>query len=496
MLCCFYDCISVSTILPVAAILAAVYYWYKRPSNMPPGPRGIPFLGVVPFVEKQSERTFFKWKKDYGSVLSVRMGREDWVVLNDYESIYQALVKQGSSFSGRPSVSILDEITNGHGLAFLDYCEKWKSQRKFGLMTLRGFGVGKKGMEERILEEVDFLCNKIRAKNGKPFDIQIILMNAVANVIWNVVIGHRCEYEDGDFKRLIDILRKWFSSDGSVYIEMLMYVPHLKYVPPFYTKHKELKDDISEMLVIFKRIIEDHENTYDENNSRDFIDAFILEMKRSQSSSDFTHLQLMQYLRDLFEAGSETTTSTTRWALLCMLHYPETQDKLREEIMNVIGSSARPSMSHKTDMPYMCAFIQEVFRFRTLVPLNVPHKTTEKVNIKGYTIPKGTAVFTNLWAVHNDPDVWDEPNKFKPERHLDDKGNFVHSNHVIPFSVGPRHCLGEQLARMEVFIFLVSLVQKFEFLPDPDAKDLPDIENGSHGTVFVPLPYKLLAKEI
>uniref|UniRef100_H2YAB3 Uncharacterized protein n=1 Tax=Ciona savignyi TaxID=51511 RepID=H2YAB3_CIOSA len=179
-----------------------------------------------------------------------------------------------------------------------------------------------------------------------------------------------------------------------------------------------------------------------------------------------------------------------------MLHYPETQDKLREEIMKVLGCSARPSMSQKVDMPYTCAFIQEVYRFRTLVPLNVPHKTNKSFDINGYTIPKGTTISTNIWAVHNNPDVWDEPNKFKPERHLDDKGNFVQSKHVIPFSVGPRHCLGEQVARMEVFIFLVSLVQKFEFLPDPDATDLPDIDNGANGTAFVPFPYQLVAKEI
>ncbi|XP_078485405.1 cytochrome P450 2U1-like [Ciona intestinalis] len=120
-------------------------------------------------------------------------------------------------------------------------------------------------------------------------------------------------------------------------------------------------------------------------------------------------------------------------------------------------------MNDKAQMPYTCAFMQEVFRYRTLVPLSVVHMTNQDVVLNGYTIPKGTTISPNLWAVHNNPDVWDEPSKFKPERHLDDKGNFVQSKHVIPFSIGPRHCLGEQLARMEYFIYLVSMVQKFEF---------------------------------
>ena len=92
--------------------------------------------------------------------------------------------------------------------------------------------------------------------------------------------------------------------------------------------------------------------------------------------------------------------------------------------------------------------------------------------------------------------MWKDPEKFLPERFLDEQGNFVSSNHVIPFSVGPRHCLGEQLARMEVFIFLVGMLQKFEFLPDPNENELPTIDDGSVGLAYVPLPYKLVAKEV
>ena len=98
--------------------------------------------------------------------------------------------------------------------------------------------------------------------------------------------------------------------------------------------------------------------------------------------------------------------------------------------------------------------------------------------------------------MHNDPDLWKDPEKFIPERFLDERGNFISSNYVIPFSVGPRHCLGEQLARMEVFIYLVGMVQKFEFLPDPNAGELPTIEDGALGTVFTPRHYSLVAKEL
>ena len=104
-------------------------------------------------------------------------------------------------------------------------------------------------------------------------------------------------------------------------------------------------------------------------------------------------------------------------------------------------------------------------------------------------------VLSNIWAVHNDPTVWKDPDKFIPERFLDEEGKFFNSNNVIPFSIGPRHCLGEQLARMEVFIFLVGMVQKFEFLPDPDINELPSLD-GTLGLGYVPKPYKVVAKPL
>ena len=103
---------------------------------------------------------------------------------------------------------------------------------------------------------------------------------------------------------------------------------------------------------------------------------------------------------------------------------------------------------------------------------------------------------TNLWAVHNDEATWKHPETFNPDRFLNEKGNFVRSSYAIPFSVGPRSCMGEQLARTELFIFLVSLVRRFEFLPDPNAEKLPEIDGGIHGVFFAPKPYKVVAREL
>ncbi|XP_076817174.1 cytochrome P450 2U1-like [Clavelina lepadiformis] len=478
----------------VIAVLL-LFMWYRRKQYLPPGPRGVPFFGVLPFLGKWPERALQKWSKFYGPIMTVRMGGEDYVVLNDYESVNQAFVKQHTKFSGRPPIPVIEQITEGHGIVFLDYGPLWRSQRKFGLLTLRGFGAGRRSMESRILEEVSYLNDEIRSKDGKAFDISEILHQAVSNNICSIVMGNRFEYDDKTFAELLHALKTFDDKTYAFTLQLLMLAPKLIFLPPFYFINRMFMKSVRRTLKMLRKVVDEHKQTFDKNQLRDFIDAFLKETEESKNE-DFSDVQLFQYVRDLFVAGTETTSSTLYWGLLCMLHYPETQKKLRKEIFEVVGSSGSASNDQKAEMPYMNAFIQELMRFRTLLPLNLLHKTNEDAKLNEMFIPKDTKVICNLWAIHNDPEYWNEPEKFKPERFIDENGEFVKSYHVIPFSVGPRHCLGEQLARMELFIFLVSMLQKFEFLPDPDASELPTINDGANGAVFVAKSYQLVAREI
>ncbi|CAK8696141.1 unnamed protein product [Clavelina lepadiformis] len=477
------------------ATFLGVYYWFWRPKKFPPGPRGIPILGVVPFLGKWPERVIQGWCKKYGPVVSVRMGREDWVVLNDFESLNQCFVKQHTKFSGRPYFEALDNLTHGLGLTFSDYGPLWKSQRKFGQKTLRGFGVGRKGMENSVTEEVTCFLKSVQATEGKAFDIKDLLQQSSCNVISSIVMGKRYEYNDDTLRRLVKIFSDVFDGAFENFaLQAIMFAPKLIHVYPISRFYEELKQNFKYLSDISSEAITEHEKTFDKENPRDFIDAFLNDMKEGSDKS-FKVEQLRGYLRDIFEAGTETTSSTINWSLICLLHYPEIQTKLREEIRKVVGLSSTVKMSHRRDMPYMNAFIQEIMRFRTFTPFAFHHKTSQDAEINGYFIPKDTTVLPNIWAVHNDPNYWNEPEKFKPERFIDEKGNFFKSEHVIPFSVGPRHCLGEQLARMEIFIFLVSMIQRFEFLPDPESK-FPELNDGSNGSLFIPYPYKLICQEI
>ncbi|XP_014672812.1 PREDICTED: cytochrome P450 2D28-like [Priapulus caudatus] len=181
--------------------------------------------------------------------------------------------------------------------------------------------------------------------------------------------------------------------------------------------------------------------------------------------------------------------TTLRWGLLFMLKYPHVLRKVQAEIDDVIGRGRLPCMADQDNMPYSRATIAEVQRVADIVPLNLPHSTTAEIQLGGYVIPAGTDIFANFTAILNDPKYFPEPQKFRPERHLDERGDFVQNEALIPFSIGRRVCLGEALARVELFIFFTGILQNFD-IRLPDGVTDPSMD-GTLGIVWMANPYLL-----
>ena len=138
-----------------------------------------------------------------------------------------------------------------------------------------------------------------------------------------------------------------------------------------------------------------------------------------------------------------------------------------------------------------CCCLQEILRIRPIAALSVPHKVSKDAMLRGYVIPKEAIILTNIWGIHHDEGRWPEPEKFMPRRHLDENGKFQKSNNWIPFSVGGRSCLGQQLANMELFLTTITLSRRFEFSFEPGFK--PNLD-GESVVALRPLPFNVCAK--
>ncbi|XP_046565212.1 cytochrome P450 2U1-like [Haliotis rubra] len=195
-------------------------------------------------------------------------------------------------------------------------------------------------------------------------------------------------------------------------------------------------------------------------------------------------------IRDLFVAGTETTSTTIRWILVYLLSNPDVQEKCFQEIKEHIGQSRRPTMKDKTNLPYVEATIMEALRLSDIVPTALPHAVPHDVQFRGYTFPKGVQVIVMLDSVLQDPDVWGDPESFRPDRFLDDSGKIIKKEEFIPFSLGRRVCLGESMARMELFLFLTTMIQRFKFVPVDG--QMPSLD-GLIGITHYPRPFVMKA---
>ena len=166
---------------------------------------------------------------------------------------------------------------------------------------------------------------------------------------------------------------------------------------------------------------------------------------------------------DVMMAAMETSSIIIDWFLIYMATHEEIQEKLYKEIEEWIGLSRLPAVSDRPNCPYADAVLNEVFRFSSIASLGLAHRALKDVHFHGYLIPKDTIIMANLYGIMNDPEIWGDPGVFRPERFLDADGKSVKSafENVVPFSTGKRVCLGEGLARDQLFLYFTSLVQRF-----------------------------------
>ncbi|KAJ1096215.1 hypothetical protein NDU88_001358 [Pleurodeles waltl] len=459
---------------------------------MPPGPAPLPFIGNLNLVDlKNLHKSLMELSEKHGNVFTVHFGPKKMVVLTGYETIKDALVNQADDFGDRAEIPIFQVLSGGHGIVF-SHGEPWRVMRRFTLSTLRDFGMGKKTIEDRILDELQALIKHFESHKGKPFDTKIIMNSAVSNVICSIIFGKRFQYDDPTFLTLIHLLGENIRLIGSPQVQLYNFCPNLGFL---LGTHKTVKKNADQQIALFQGFFKEHKKEFDANNITDFIDAYLLKQEQaSKNSSTYFHEKnLDQCMLDLFGAGTETTSTTLRWALLLMMKYPEIQRRVQEEITRVIKPGQVPRIEDRKNMPYTDAVIHEIQRFANILPLNVSRATTTDVDFKGYCIPKGTEVIPLLFSVLYDKTQWATPYEFNPQHFLDANGKFVKKDAFMPFSIGRRACVGESLAKMELFLFFTGLLQKFTFHPPPGVTEADLDQTEEVSLTLAPKPHGVCA---
>ncbi|XP_039727623.1 cytochrome P450 2C18 isoform X2 [Pteropus medius] len=427
--------------------------------------------------------------KVYGPVFTVYFGMKPTVVLHGYEVVKEALIDRGEEFSGRGSAPASEKPRKGHGILFSNG-NRWKEIRRFSLVTLRSFGVGKRSIEDRLQEEALCLVEELRKTNASPCDPAFILSCAPCNVICSIIFQKRFDYKDQTFLNLMERLDEIVKIISSPWVQLCNAFPVLLHYFP--GRHGKILENHLYLKTYIIEQAREHQASLDINNPRDFLDCFLIQMEQEKDNPhlEFTFENLAVTVYDIFIAGSETTSSTLRHAVLLLLKHPEVTAKVQEEIDRVIGRHRSPCMQDRSHMPYTDAVVHEIQRYIDLLPINLPHAVTCDVNFRNYLIPKGTTILTSLTSVLHDDKEFPNPEVFDPGHFLDECGNFKKSDYFMAFSAGKRMCVGEALARMELFLFLTAILQKFTLKSVVDPKDI-DTTAIVNGLISVPPPYQL-----
>ncbi|XP_050002610.1 cytochrome P450 2J5-like [Alexandromys fortis] len=226
---------------------------------------------------------------------------------------------------------------------------------------------------------------------------------------------------------------------------------------------------------------------------KDFLSCYLSQITKTMDDpvSTFNEENLIQVVIDLFLGGTDTTATTLSWALVYLVHHRAIQERVQQELDEVLGASQAISYEDRERLPYTRAVLHEVQRLSSVVAVGAVRQCVTSTRIHGYYVPKGTIILPNLASVLGDPECWETPQQFNPGHFLDKDGNFVTNEAFLPFSAGHRVCPGEQLARMELFLMFATLLRTFQF-------QLPEGSQGLRleyvfGGTLQPQPQKICA---
>ncbi|XP_055942795.1 cytochrome P450 2J6-like [Argiope bruennichi] len=480
--------------LVVAVSVGWILHWIihrpQRNLKLPPGPwLNLPWLGYLPFLGTDFVKGFGRLSKKYGPVYRLKLGQRSVLVLNDFPSVKEAFLQR--AFLGRPPNPpnhLLKDATSfsvSNGVV-------WREQKNFALHVMRDLGFGKTRMEVHIKEEIAHLLSELEEFEGRPANVRRYLAPSTSNNISALIFGRRLDYHDPMRVQLDEVitelirffrptsLHAWFPGIKTILFKLKLF------------DYDKLEYAIKHLLQFIAKEIDEHESTLDSNNIRDYMDGFLLQMKQREyrdPNTSFTKAMLKGNSPSLIGAGSTTVRATMEWSMLSMAEFQDVQARIHAEIDEVIGRERTPEWADHIKMPFTEAVLMEIQRWKTVVPINLLRYTTEPAQVAGYDIPAGMTTIANIHAIHNDPDFWEQPELFKPERFLSEDGKEVVKHECwIPFSLGKRACPGETLANVELFLYFTSLLQKFHIVfPEGKRHNF----QGRVGATFEPLPYEL-----
>ncbi|KAI0466898.1 cytochrome P450 [Xylaria cf. heliscus] len=489
--------ISLSIGLLVTYVVHGFVYLVNKKSQppLPPGPRGLPLVGNLNDLPKPGVLEAHHWlkhKKLYGPISSVTVLGKSIVIINDARLALELFEKRSAKYSSRPKQVFASELLGWENTIGLSpYNKRFRAMRK-NLSRLIGSNKAVAELHEvQRAETSHFLLHVLRS----PDNIQEHIRKTVGAMVLKIAYGYTAESHQPDV--LIDMVGDSMEKFGRAAVPgafMVDVFPLLKKLPdwaPGAGFKKLAREWAAELLDVTEKPYAFVK--YQMAQGRDETSFMSRLIEIGDSGLEENDINKWS-AASLYTAGADTTVSAIRCFFLAMIIYPEVEKRAQEEIDRIIGNTRLPTMADRESLPYIDAVVKETLRWHPVAPMGLPHENTEDDVYNGYLIPEGSMLFANIWHFTHDPDVYHDPNVFKPERFLARDGHKPEPDpKKFVFGFGRRICPGRILADNSLFLIVAQSLAVFSTKRYDGIDVQPDFIYESMfqpGVVSHPIPYK------
>ncbi|KAK2660212.1 hypothetical protein Ddye_006745 [Dipteronia dyeriana] len=451
--------------------------------NLPPSPPGVPIIGHFHLLRNPIHQALSKLSNKYGPIVYLRLGSRPTLVLSSRSAIEECFPNNDIIFSNRPNLPSRKPLEYDYNTLGAPYGNHWRNIRRFSVIEI--FSARRLQMSSEIrIEEIRFMVKHLYTnfvKGVRKVDMKAFFYTIAFNIVMRMVAGKRC-FEDDELdleitKGKLDDLVEMFGP--LVTVALGDYFPFLRWLT-YYGEEMRLHKIHKRKDTFIQALLDAHQNTTssftsidDRKTSQTIIDV-MLKLKESEPEF-YTNDVIKGMIQAMLIAGTHTTATTMKMVFSQLISHPDVLQNAKDEIDNHVGNSRLVNDTDLTKLPYLHCVIYETLR---LGPGGVlpPRESSEDCTVGGYHIPRGTQLLVNTRAVHRDPELWKEPDRFKPERFLEseeEKERFKY----IAFGIGRRICPGEGLGMRVMALSLGTLIQCFDWEETTDESQGPSKTN-------------------
>ncbi|KAK4490950.1 hypothetical protein RD792_001671 [Penstemon davidsonii] len=468
-------------------------FFPKKYENLPPSPSKLPVIGHLHhLVGGLPHHTLRRVAQKYGPIVYLQLGEVPSVLISSREATKDVLKHQDPAFADRPE-SIGSKIMwyDYTDIAFCNYTDYLKQMRKICILELLSAKNVKSFVSIRQ-DEVSNLVKFLRSSSGEAINLTEHVFKFTSSITCRVTFGEVIRDRDN----MLSMLKKALTLAGG--FMLADFFPSIKLLQVFsWDKYKLLRMR-RKLDSILDGIVYEHKlKQSGEFGGEDVIDALLRLQKSGQYQIPITDDNIKAIIFDMFSAGTETSAATIDWAMAELMRNPRVMAKLQAEVREAFkGKTKLIEESDVQTLKYLRLVIKETLRLHPPFPL-LPRACRDECKVDGYTIPPKSKVMINICSLGRDPEYWDQPDNFQPERFENSSIDLFGNNmELIPFGAGRRMCPGINFGLANVGLSLAQLVFFFDWkMPEGMTSDDIDMTEAvgmavprKTGLILVPTP--------